>query len=52
MIAYKMVKDMFGGLVQDYGYPSVLTLNMLNCYKGCKIYIHILNHILDMVSPK
>ena len=31
--------------------PSILTLNMLNCFKDYKRYIHILNHILDLVGP-
>ena len=32
--------------------PKVLTLNMLNCFNYYKRYIHILNHLLDLPSPK
>ena len=31
---------------------KVLTLNMLNCFKDYKRYIHILNLILDLAWPK
>ena len=31
---------------------QTLTLNMLNCFKDYKIYIHILNFILDLAWPK
>ena len=31
---------------------SLLTLSMLNCFKDHKRYIHILNHILNLASPK
>ena len=46
--------------VQDYmllhcssgALNSVLTLNMMNCFKDHKRYVHILNGILDLAWPK
>ena len=31
---------------------SELTLNMMNCFKDYKKYIHILNRIFDLDWPK
>ena len=40
-------------LAVDYMmYITVLTLNMLNCFKGYKRYIHISYHIFDFVQQK
>ena len=36
----------------NFVYEIVLTLNMLNCFKDYKRYIHILNLILDLTLPK
>ena len=33
-------------------YMDMLTLNVLNCFKDYKKYIHILNYIFHLACPK